>query len=413
MKKLISLLLTILLTASAFCEEAILPAETRDTEAVLYYPSTDLSRIVRTNTVISVGSDRLWDAISALSLPPFAQDVAAALPGDCRITSCENTFDTLTVSLESSAPVTEEAAERFLTCAALTAGENSGVKAVAMMLDGMSAGCMSTDGKSAFILYLPANGEDRVVPYPVRENDYDAAQDADRLISALFSGTNFGYCSSYPASAAPDSWHYETAPDGRSMLVLDFSRAAYTVLAVSGVQKWQLMASVALSFCTCLPRTERVLIRFAGGVLNSYTATDGALVSLENGLLRRDDFLSLVCAPIRTRDESGLPAVGFLPLSACPRPEAVMMRAASLPFGSINAVRIIDDAAWVDLSGTYLSSLKDLSPDEERDKLYRMVNALCENFSVTSVRFLTDGRKADYFASGLWLGEPFIYNPGF
>lgn len=413
MKRVVILLLIFLLLTAAFCEESILPAGTRDTEAVLYYPSTDLTRIVKTQAVISVGDDRLLSTLSALSLPPFAQDVTAALPAEARVSSYENTFDTLVIGLTSSAPVTEEALERYLKCACLTAGENSGVQTVCVMTDGVSSGYITVKGEKALILYLPVKNEDRVVPIDVTEAELSSDDPAGALLNALFSGKDYGYCASYPASAVPDSWHYETAPDGRSTLVIDFSQAAYTVLAVSGVQKWQLMASAALSCCTCLPHTERVLIRFSGNVLNSYTGTDGALISPEGGYLNRDDFIDLISARIRVRDENGQSADGFIPLSACPAPEAVLTQAASLPTGSIRAVRVIDDTAWVDLSGSYLDSVRNLSANSERDTVYRMVNALYENFGVSSVRFLKDGKGAEYFASSIWLGEPLLYNPGF
>ena len=421
MKRLTCLLLILLLAMPAVCEGNPLPDGIFDTETELYYPSTDGSRIVKAAAVLPAGSDPLRDCLEALASPPFAQDVTAALPEGCRISGWENTCTALTLSIETNRPADEIALEKFVRCAALTASLHGSVRAVNVLCDGTCIGSLLTEGISpenetvfdAFTLYLPDPEDGVLIPVAAAEAGSRGNDRVSRLLNALFSDAAYSGCHAFPAKAMPDSWHYETGADGRHTLVMDFSRVDYTILGVSGVQKWELLSSLTLSCCTCLPDTERVLIRFDGEALDSYTYRDGAAVKLSGGSAGRNDFLYLVAAPIQIRDENRRPISALLPLSACCGAEAILSRAASLPPCSVIGVRISGDTAWVDLSSAYLSSVSSYSPDRERDTVYRMVNALHDNLGIEKVRFLKEGHSVETFSGSVSLLYELIYDPAF
>lgn len=421
MKRLTCMLLILLLAAAALCEESLLPPALRNTETELYYPSTDGTRLTKVRSVVLMGNDPLRSCLEALASPPFAQDVVAALPQGCRISGYENTFTTLTLSIETDRPVDETALRKFVRCAALTASLHGSVRAVNVLCDGVCIGSLLTEGISpddptvfdAFTLYLPDPDDGVLVPVAAAQAGSMGTDRVSRLLNALFSDAVYGNCRAFPAKALPDSWHYETGADGRHTLVMDFSRVDYTILGVSGVQKWELLSSLTMSCCTCLADTERVLIRFDGEVLDSYTYPDSASRRLKNGSAGRSEFLSIVAVPIQVRDEDRRPVSALLPLSSCPGAEAILSRAASLPPCSVTGVRICGDTAWVDLRGAYLDSVSSYPPDEERDTVYRMVNALHDNLGIEKVRFLRDGQSVETFAGSVCLLHELIYDPAF
>lgn len=409
MKKFL-MIVTFLLLGIACAGESIVPAVPYEAEAVLFYPAQDSGQPVGTVCIIPMGNDRARSCIEALFETPFAKNAAPAAPEGARLTLYESTGDIVTIGIETTMPVEDGAAELFSRCVCLTLRENSAAKAVNVLVDGMSAACLMTDGEAAengvtpydaFTLYLPALEGSclTAVCLPAAETD---ANREEALISALFSGETYSLSRAFPALARPGYLRRTVTEEGRLCLMLDFNGNAFRTLAQGGYQKWQFISSLAMTCVTNLPDLERVIVRFDGEEMASFPSPSGTQIDLPHGAAGRSRFASLLHTGIKLKDGTVL-----IPAGQARRIESIVSKAVpSAGSSSVNAAVIVGDTAYVDLSSAFASRVTD-----GRDTVYRMVNALCENLGLQQVRFLIDG-QASGSIGGISIVGPLIMNPG-
>ena len=75
-------------------------------------------------------------------------------------------------------------------------------------------------------------------------------------------------------------------------------------------------------------------------------------------------------------------------------------------------VRIAGGEAVVNLSSNFYRCCQSLTPQQEQNLIYAIVNTLTSLTTVSSVRFQVEGEAADYLVSTIYLRGPLLRNPG-
>lgn len=295
---------------------------------------------------------------------------------------------------------------------------------------------VSTEAASAernVILYYPALEGGYLAPVAgsVRITGDDFISP---VIEALMSAPQSGcLISPLPAdaralSAEPEIVETQT---GRRMVKLTFDSSLIAMLEREGLSQWQLYASLTYTLTGFVPGVDGLIVMLGDGQLTR-TERNGATITFTGGEMTKDSYPDAVCrlaAVYMGAQQGGLMRVerAMDPISAV-SPRALLNElfkgpaaweegaARVLPDGmtidDVLGVRISGGEAVVNLSSNFYRCCQSLTPQQEQNLIYAMVNTLTELSTVSSVRFQVEGESVDHLVSAIYLRGPLLRNPG-
>lgn len=488
MKRILAYLLALCLFVSgALAEEAagiVLPepeptvsariigdyAEPVNRDVTIYYPGEDGNSL--TSLTRSISADRGDQLIQAVLFELFeTTDNRAPIrhwPADVKLLSSEFACGTVTVNLSLDAGARQSDFGHLLLCRAIanTLLNMDGITAVNILTAGRSemlcrlpigVFTSSSDGVSAEYAILQ-NEESRfldektaeikrnaILYFPSRDGRYLLPEAAsfnlgdENYISALLSALSRGPKNAQNCfSAIPAKLELLTGEpvirvddSGERIAELDISELVTNYLAFSGLESWQLYASVVLTVCSFVPEIDGVRL-FEQGVPVSACMIGDERLEFENNILRRRDFAHLIgsCAGryyanaegTLTRLDGAISQSGAssaktilteMIADRTPSDESLAsVFPAEIVPSDILGVRIENGVANVNLSASFYSACQILDSDQERNLIFAMVNALCELEQVGSVRFWVEDQIVDSLSQNIYLKSALMPNPG-
>lgn len=219
--------------------------------------------------------------------------------------------------------------------------------------------------------------------------------------------------------------------DGRRMVRLVFDANLIATLEREGLNAWQLYASLTYTITGFVPDIDGLIILIGDGQLTR-VERDGEELAFIGGEMNRMSYPEAVghLTPVYMSSEEGSLVRLYRPLhqsdAVSPRarlnelfkgPAAWEMGAARvLPDGAsiddILGVRIEDSEAVVNLSSNLYRCCQSLTPQQERNLIYAIVNTLTEMHGVDAVRFQLEGESIESLVGEIYLRGALMRNPG-
>lgn len=219
--------------------------------------------------------------------------------------------------------------------------------------------------------------------------------------------------------------------DGRRVLKLAFDENLFALLKRDGLSAWQLFGALSLTLCRFIPDLDGLRI-WVGDDTNLITElTDGVRrYSFPEGVISPDLFeVGRVARLYFAGADGTLTAVERLvDQQSAVSPRALLEQLIDgplvfdggakpvMPEGVSDAdllgIRIEERTALVNLSSNFYRLCQGLTPDEERNLIYAMVNTLCELDFVNRVRFYVAGATVDALTRDIFLRGALLPNPG-
>lgn len=431
-------------------------------EARLYYPTADgrdLAAVMR--TITSTGEKRVEEQVLELLLSETPTGLSPVAPEGTQIRALTLSRGVATVDLTLSAPADEQTVLRMQSAITNTLVSLSGVEAVNLLLDGrktalrgLSAGLtrLSEGSLSAQWSQLLADEElmsaasltrEAAVYYLGREGKYLAPM----IRTVTLSGGNpigdlLSFMQEQPGegclrAALPQDVLAEqpklliTAAGERIVKVV-FTPNGMAAFESAGLSPWQVYAALTLTLTEFVPELDGVCAYVGEGQVLRAAGLSGEM-TFPGGVMRRDDFLSSVgeCLSVYQTGGDGLLAESrrLVSLSETPvtarglisatldGPEAWESGLAPVaPEGvsgdDLLGVSVGEGRAVVSFSDAFYQACSALTPAQERNLAYALVNALCTLPDVRSVCFQREGQPVEYLASSIYLRSALIPNPG-
>ena len=219
--------------------------------------------------------------------------------------------------------------------------------------------------------------------------------------------------------------------DGRNLLKLSFDPSLISMLEREGLSGWQFCAALTYTLTGFVPGADGLILMLGDGQL-THVERGGAEVSFTGGEMTRSDYPDALCRLAKvylSAQAGGLTEVcrAMEPLSAV-SPRALLQElfrgpaawetgaARVMPDGvsidDVLGVRIAGGEAVVNLSSNFYRCCQSLTPQQEQNLIYAIVNTLTSLTTVSSVRFQVEGEAADYLVSTIYLRGPLLRNPG-
>lgn len=219
---------------------------------------------------------------------------------------------------------------------------------------------------------------------------------------------------------------------------LNFSPELEEALAVSAIPKGLFLAMMTYTLTGFIPMLDGVVVHIGDKLVDKLTeeeSLDGREQRFEGGILMRQDFsayLAEYCRlyfPTQSGDmlagvnrpvpqkQSFIPRALFRQLLEGPqRADAKEGLAPALPEGISDAdiigLQIVDDVALINVSQAFADACADLSPQEERNVIYTIVNTMTELSQVRRVCFFVNGAQVASLAGSMEMRGYFVRNPG-
>lgn len=445
-------------------------AEMISRDVTLYYPGDDGNSLITITRSISADrGDQLIEAVlfELLETSDNRSPVRLWSP-DVQLLGAEYACGTVTVNLSVDAAVRQNDYSFLLLCRTIanTLLNLDGVHAVNILTadrsesicrlpagaftavsDGISAEYAILQNEESRFLEEKTSGISRhaILYFPSRDGRYMLPETAslslgdENYIAALLNGLSKGpensdcSFSSIPPKLEllTDEAKIIVSESGQRIAELDFTETAANYLAFSGTESWQLFASVTLTVCSFVPEIDGVRLSIEGNAVTECLIGD-ELIQFENAIMRRRDFSHLIgsCAGRYYANADGMlnRLNGAISQSGASSAKTILTEMIAdreppaenltsvfpeeiIP-GDILGVRIENAVANVNLSASFYSACQILSPEQERNLIFSMVNALCELDQVGSVRFWIEGKSVDSLSQNIYLKSALMPNPG-
>lgn len=284
------------------------------------------------------------------------------------------------------------------------------------------------------LLYFPSQDGQYMLP-EVRELTFESDHFASVLLRALSDGPLMHTCSD---SALPGSQDFLLeAPSemrteaGERIIELHFSASLLNYLEFTGMQPWQLYASIVLSLCSFMPELDAVRFYIEQDRVEE-CVFNGRICSFQDGLMRRSDFESAIgsSAGLYFASESGglvrdevsmarsasISPLALLHALISAQPRADLNAQSVFPEGitpnDILGVSVAGRTATVNLSSCFYALCQSLSAQQERQLIYAIINTLTELNEISAVAFLVEGNSIQYLAQDIYLGTALLADQG-
>ena len=444
-------------------------AELAADSVTLYYVSADGTTFSTVTRSISgsAGENVCEEAVNMLLRAGASPDRLAVIPSGTQLLGVEYACGVATVNLSLDALGVQSDQEYMMMLASIgnTLLSIDGVEGVNVLVDGRSiavAGLptgvqtqMYSSIASAYAqisaereyfiesqtgaiertaaLYFPASDGNGLLP-ELRAVSFDSSDYASGLVRALREGplSTPAATTAIPEGAdlLAENPTTQVTPAGERVLRLDFSPTLRNYLAFSGLEEWQLVASVALTVCSFAPEIDAVSIWIGGEPVEACAVGEGE-ISFPDGLIRRADFDSFVCSAValylpradgsfarveraisRMRASSPLGVLCALFDEALAQDDGERVFPEGVSAEDVLGVSVADGVARVNLSGNFYRQAQALDAAAERGVVYAIVNTLCELEGVAGVRFTIEGISAQTLSGNIYLKSVLLPNPG-
>lgn len=441
------------------------------TEVTLYFAAQDGTGFSAVSRMISRDAGQSLPQVAVATLLDSGAERSIQSMADTRMLACETACGTVTVNLSIDARNAQSPQELLALQASIgnTLLGIDGVSGVNVLIGNLSEGYCQlplgvqtepvTSVAAAYaqlqaerdrlsqpetaeqsepiargaLLYFPSETGDWLIP-ELRNLSIGPEGFVQALFDALKSGPGQQACavSSIPEGVEllDGSPTIQTLSSGERVLDLNFTPSLVTYMALSGLQVWKLVGSIALTMCSFLPDLDAVRVLVDGEPITT-CERGNAVMEFPEGMIHRRDFTDCIGSTVSLYLVNN---EGMLQ----PTQRAVSMRSALSPrsllrelIGSaggdgdvrfpipegIQAVDILGvqtsgGVARVNLSGTFYRCCQILNAREERSLIYAMVNTLCQLDGIRGVRFYVEGRAAETMAGGIYLKSVLLPNPG-
>ena len=221
-----------------------------------------------------------------------------------------------------------------------------------------------------------------------------------------------------------------TLSSGEHALVINYSSTLANYLAFSGMEVWQLLASITLTMSSFIPEVDAVRVLVNGEAI-TVCEIDGEIMRFAGGLIRRGDFVNRVGSPVTLyladTDGALVPEERAVSRRAALSPRSVLetlfgcagaLEGPGLPLPAeidardILGIQVDGGIARINLSANFYRACQRLNPKDERSLVYAMVNTLCALADIRGVRFYVEGYSADTLAGNIYLKSTLLPNPG-
>lgn len=432
-----------------------------------YFPADDLTGFSTVTRSIRTEAGQSMPEAAVKALLASAEEQALRFAGDTRVMGCEYACGTATVKLSLDARGAQSPQELLAleTSIGNTLLGIDGVQGVNVLIGNLSESfCLLPLGvqtdevasvaaayaqlqaerdrqsqpdsapiERSALVYFPTAGGEWLVP-ELRRVSAESGGFVLALIDALKGGPRGESCAipSIPEGvdlldAEP---RVETLASGERALSLNFSSTLANYLAFSGLEVWELAGSIAMTMCSFLPELDAVRIMVNGDPITMCALGDGIL-QFPGGLIHRADFSGRVgsAATLYLVNADGLLEETRMAVSmrSALSPRSLLSEllrhsrrndAPGLPLTGdlypedILGVQTLSGIARVNLSANFYRSCQSLSPLDERNLVYAMVDTLCRLEGIRGVRFYVEGRAADTLAGSIYLKSVLLPNPG-
>lgn len=438
------------------------------TEATLYFAAQDGTGFSAVNRVITRNAGQSLPEAAVATLLDSGAERSVQAMADTRMLACEYACGTATVNLSIDARNVQNPQELLAlqTSIGNTLLGLDGVSGVNVLIGNISEGhCQLPLGAQtepvtsvaaayaqlqaerdrlsqpetadpiarSALLYFPSDAGDWLIP-ELRNISVGPEGFVRALFDALRAGPDRQACAiaSIPEGVEllDDDPAIQTLSSGERVLNLNFSPTLVTYMALSGLEVWKLVGSVAMTMCSFLPDLDAVRVLVNGEPITVCERGD-ALMEFPGGMIHRRDFVGCVGSTVSlylVNSEGMLqPTQRAVSMHSALSPRSLLIeliRSADggdaprfpIPEGiqpvDILGVQTSGGVAKVNLSATFYRCCQILNAREERSLIYAMVNTLCQLDGIRGVRFYVEGRAAETMAGGIYLKSVLLPNPG-
>ena len=444
-KRFVAFTLSLLLASGVLAGKAEAPrtAELDAIEAVFYYPNGDVSGLSAIKKQVFVEPDQPYAhaLLAAAMEEPEGIGFTPLFGQGARIDFIEDSGDILTLSVETRS----DSEERLRALSALAVwkllSENTNLLGINVLVDSCA---VSYQGKplntlltcisdaTAFEDLLALAGEHRAytVYLPDKSGTYllpilmslvDGRDDASALISGLCLTTDDSvFLCIWPKEFSllgGAKLTYSYTVKNRRLLTFSYADTAGDAMKIneafrlSGMQQWQLIAALTLTFTTNLPDVERLSVKLLEMQIQSVIGPHGSPMRFERGEIPRRSLQGNLATVVRKLEYD--PAQGiFRQIPTLVSSDTLESNVESLATvitdsqkDAISSLTIMKKTAYVNLTGEFYAEAQSFSAEEEKLAIYAIVNALAVNFGVNDVYFAVEGHKIDTLSGSLALGS--------
>ena len=441
----------------------------RTVEATLYFPSADSQGLVPAQASVFVaGGDtlprRLAEALLETDPPKGAQPVA---PEGTSVLSvlCSGGAAVVNLSIDARGEQAGKALLLMRAAIVRTLCGASGVSAVDVLAAGraewpfeLPSGAGMAGQGSVSAQWAQAQAEDgqakdgetaveraAVLYYPSRDGRHIIPQlqaltitGGDAITPALDAltageGINAALMPALPDADNPlvTSADIVTLASGLRVVRLTFDGNLAAILERARLSAWQTYAAITCTLTEFIPGLDGVQIYVGDGQLTRLDTPRGE-IALTGGVMTREMFermIGVLSTIYMTASDGSLK-----PLGRAMAPEDVVSprmliaplfgepaaweenTARVIPDGlsvdDLLGVRLEDGEATLNFSAAFYAGCQRLTPQQERNLIYALVNTLTERDDVKSVRFQIEGETVSALAHDINLLGPLMRNPG-
>jgi germination protein M len=437
----------------------------------LYYISEDGQALKQIQRQVSLPSDKTLEEVVAENLLSMPENAAlgAVAPYGTTLLSLEQSNGVVTVdlSIDARSVENEQALLNMRAAFANTLCALDGVAHVNLLIGGQEEGILGmpmgsmgkNDGNLATLwaqvqadearfvqglegehtlernvtFYFPAQDDVYILP-EVRSIVFSDENYPQTLMTELLKGPgaeqgvrNLTLQNSEVLTSAPE---IQLSEDGLKQICFRFAPNLREMLNQAGVSEGQFFAALVYTMSGFVPELEGVTA-FIGDQAVSEVQLGGQMLSLEDGVMRREDFHNAAGRQVElyfAAEEGGLtritramdqqsaasPRVLLMELFAGVRPgeNAQNVAPTGLLDTDILGVHIEGDQALVNLSANFYRCCQTLDAKAERNLVYAMVNTLTELDGVKTVQFYIEGEVVDVLSQQIYIKAPLMRNPG-
>lgn len=295
--------------------------------------------------------------------------------------------------------------------------------------------------ESAFIdrtvsLYFAANDGAHLIPETravrFNDDDYMSALIHELLIGPKTTASARGILPRVDTAEAlmaqpPDIYLTE---DGQRIIRFYFIGEFYEKLRREDITPWQFFGPLTLTMCRFVPEIDGVMAYVGEGRVIQVPGQEE--ITFDQGYMTPAHFASSIGSTatlyFSTEDGSLLPIQRVMDLKSARSPRSLLDALIAGPYeyekgagwvvpegitaADILGLRIEGDVIHLNLSSNFYRCCQNLTPVQERNLVYAIVNTLTEIEGVRRVRFFIDGDFVDTLVSAIYLRGALIRNPG-
>ena len=441
----------------------------RQVDAVVMFPSTDQQDLIGVERTLTVeGYQTLaFCLVQALLQGPDSADARRAAPEGVKVESVRVSDDVAVVDLSIDARSAGTPRQAYILRSAIvnTLSGIEGIRWVDVLVAGrvesslaLPTGAGEATTASLSAQWTQAQAEDELsedettrtqrqalLYYPDKSGRFVIP--VAQSVTIIGSDSLWALISTMMLGGSPDpslnpilpdasggrisSAQLTTLPDGRNVARLYFEGNFNAELERANLNLWQVCAALTCTLTGFLPGLDGIQVYVGAGQLVRLDGPE-ATVTLEDGVMTRDMFERMIGSlrsVYMTATDGHLRKLGramgqrdalsprrlLEPLFNGPESwETEVLRCVpdGLSIDDLIGVRVENGEATLNFSASFYAGCQRLTPQQERNLIYALVNTLTEDGSIHSVRIQIEGETVEKLVHAISLLGPLVRNPG-